>query len=187
MAIDDVQPIEDLGEEAVKSAFGDSSIYDLLKQEAQELADAKEVFIRLNGYEKTGLQVCYRLPESGKELDSIARRVGKESKEMFHRNLYTSIDTMAWLCNGLYVQPEGVEKPVMLDPQDVGSPVHFDSRLAELLGMDNPEGMSARSVIRRLFASNDLAILDHAMLLNRWLQNTKADLSLEMWQMGEAQ
>lgn len=170
-----------------RGPFSEASIVDLLKEEAAELANAKEVYIPLKGYKGTGLQVCYHLPERGKELDDIARKVQRENKETYYRNIYTAIDTMAWLCSGLYVQPEGAEEPVMLDPGDTGVPVMFDARLAEIIGMDTTETPSARAVIRRLFANNDMAIIAHAEKLNRWLQDTKADLSLEIWQLGEVQ
>lgn len=172
----------------VVSPFSDASIFDLLKQEAQELADNKEVDIPVKGYEGTNLMIRYHLPESAKELDDIARRVSKDQKDPFYRNLYTVIDTMIWLCSGLFVQPEGVPEPVMLDPEQTGHPVHFDVRLAGLIGMlesANGSEPTARNVVRKLFGGNDLAIISHAEKLNRWLQNTKADLSLEIWQVGE--
>lgn len=166
--------------------FSTPSIVDLFKQEQEELASAKSVFIPIKGYEKTGLQIRYRMPVSGKELEMIATKVGRQHRDTYARNLYTAMDTMIHLCDGLFVQPEGVEEPVMLDPDEVGEPCGFDTTLASLLGMDLNDGdTTARAVVTKLFGNNELAVMTHAFDLNRWLQNTKADLNLEMWQVGE--
>jgi hypothetical protein len=170
-----------------RTPFSGVSIADLIREEAQELADSKETFIPIVGYEKTGLRAKYVLPESGKELDAIARKVNKEQTGQYDRNLYTAIDTMIHLCVGLYVQPEDVEEPVMLDPEETGEPARFDAYLSSILQM--PEGQStARQAVKRLFGGNEQAILVHTEKLSRWLNNTKADLSLEIWQVmtGEA-
>lgn len=164
--------------------FGEASVMDLLKADYEELSESRETFIQVKGYERAGLQILYHLPENGKELDGIARKVQREFKDSYSRNLNTAIDTMIYLCSGLYVQPTGIEKPVTLDPDHDEVPVQFDEKLAELLGFEG-QVTSARQVVRKLFANNDMMIIAHAEKLNRWLQNTKADLSLEVWQLGE--
>jgi len=161
-----------------------SSLLDTFHAELDEIASTKSVLIPVRGYERTGLQIKYGMPENGKQLDAIARKVNREVKDTFSRNLLTAMDTMIALCEGLYVQPEEVPEPVMLDPHDTGEPCQFDVVLAELMGM-NGSGGSARTVVKRLFGNNDFAIMSHAEKLSRWLQNTKADLELEFWQVGE--
>ena len=160
------------------------SLLDTFQAELDEIASTKSVMIPVKGYEKTGLQVRYGMPENGKHLDQLARRVQREYKDAFSRNLYIAIDTMIDLCEGIYVQPEDVPEPVMLDPHDTGEPCEFDVTLAELMGMNGMSG-SARQVVRRLFGNNDFAVMAHAEKLSRWLQNTKADLELEFWQTGK--
>ena len=86
------------------------SIVDLFKQEQAELASSKSVFIRVNGYEQTGLQIRYKMPASGKELEVISSKVQRQHKDNYSRNLYTAMDTMIHLCDGLFVQPDGVER-----------------------------------------------------------------------------
>jgi hypothetical protein len=172
-------PVPPLGTEGA-----DSSLVDLFREELKELADAEFVYIPIKGYDRTGLQVKYTMPESGKLLDDIARRVARQYKDNYSRNLYISIDTMIFLCGGVYVQPDGVGEPVMLDPQETGEPCLFDERLAELMGM-NGTGGSERAVVKRLFGGNELAINAHAEKLARWLQNTKANVEAELWQLGE--
>lgn len=186
----DAPPVAPFSEEPALHPVEDSpSIVDLLKQDVAELESVEEVYIPVKGFEKTGLAVKYHLPDKGKELDDIARKVQREFKDDYSRNLYIGIDTMLKLCSGLYVKsqeaisddnPEGW---VELDPNNIGEPVRFDERLAETLGWK--ELKTARAVVRRLFAGNELAINAHAERLNRWLANTKADVSLEFWQLGE--
>jgi hypothetical protein len=125
------------------------------------------------------------MPESGKELDNIARKVARDHKDVFNRNLYTAMDTMIILCIGLYVQPPEVDEPVELDPQEMGEPVRFDYRLGEIVGITDPEEAKSRVVLRKLFGNNDFAVIAHAEKLNRWLANVKADLNVEFWQLGE--
>jgi hypothetical protein len=162
----------------------DASLIDTFKQELQELAETRTVMIPVKGYERTGLQVKYAMPETGKQLDAIARKVNREVKDTYSRNLFTAMDTMIALCDGLYVQPDDVPEPVMLDPNSTGAACYFDSTLAEMMGMNGSQG-SARQVVKRLFGDNDMAIMSHAERLSRWLQNTKADLEVEFWQVGE--
>jgi hypothetical protein len=184
---------EEPEEEVTSSIAPQPSIVDLLRQDLKELEEAEDVFIPIIGYERVGLQVKYRMPESGKQLDEIARRVMREHKDTYSRNLYTAIDTMITLCEGLYVQPQleveleqtAPDVPVMLDPELSGEPVKFDERLAEALGFGS-EVHTARAVLRRTFGNNDLAVIAHAEKLSRWLSNTKANLDMEFWQLGEA-
>jgi hypothetical protein len=162
------------------------SIVDLFKSEQEELAATKSVFIPVKGYEKTGLQIQYRMPGSGKEIEAIASKINRQFKDTYARNLYSAMDVMIHLCEGLYVQPEEVPEPVPLDSDDSGVACTFDVVLAELLGMDtNNEDTTARAIVKKLFGGNELAIMSHAFDLNRWLSNTKADLNLEIWQVGE--
>lgn len=170
---------------AVADKGGDFSLVDTFKSELDELASNKEVFIPVKGYERTGLQIKYHLPEHGKELDMLGRKVQREAQDNYTRNLLISIDTMIYLCSGIYVQPPDVEAPVMLDPENTGSPAGFDDRLAELMGMDPGSPHTARNVVKRLFGGNEMMLLAHAERLQRWLQNTKADLNAELWQLGE--
>lgn len=161
------------------------SYVDMFKSELDEIAQIKDVNIPVRGFEKTGVQVKYRLPESGKELDEIARRAKREAaKDAFKMNLIISMDTMIRLCEGIYVQPPEAPEPVMLDPQETGMPCRFDERLAELVGLD-PDNSTARQALRKLFNNNDSSIIDHSERLGRWIRDTTADISLEIWQLGE--
>jgi len=168
------------------------SIVDLLKQDFEELAEHEDAYIPIMGYENTGLQVRYRMPGNGKELDNIARNNMRKHKDAFTRNVNIAIDTMIHLCAGLYVQPpdlgdNGADPNVKyeLDPANSGHPVGFDGNLAEIMGWEGADTIASRDVVRKLFGKNDMAIMSHFERLNRWLVNTKADLTSEIWQMGE--
>lgn len=161
------------------------SYVDLLKQDMQALTEAEEVFIKVPGYGKSGLQIKYRLPESGAELDKIARKVNREEKDTFKRNLLNAIDMMIHLCEGLYVQPGDEPEPIPFDPEGTGEPVFFDAGLAGVLNMNGTDAMRGRSIVKRLFNNNDFAIVNHAERLNRWLMDTSANLDQEFWQSGE--
>jgi hypothetical protein len=164
------------------------SVLDTFRQELGELTAAESVLIPVKGYEQTGLQIKYRMPASGQELERISSVVSRRYKSAYERSFYVALDTMVYLCEGLFVQPEGVEEPVMLDPEETGEPCQFDDRLATMMGIYNGDGSQSptpRTVVRRLFGGNEMAILNHAERLNRWLANTKADLNAEIWQLGE--
>lgn len=181
-------------DETPKGPFSQASIVDLIRQEAKEVAEATDVMIPVKGYESTGLRIKYRMPESGKELDAISRKVFREVKDTFSRNLFITMDTMALLCEGLYVFPQGegfdnVSEPVELDPNNTGYPVGFDNTLARLIGLEFTDDRppTARAIIKKLFGGDkgDLAIISHGEKLNRWLMDSKADLNTEFWEMGE--
>lgn len=173
--------------EEVTHPTSEPSIVDLLQQDLQDIQERKDVFIPILGYEKTGLQARYRMPESGKELDNIARKVSRQYPDQYSRSIYTAIDTMINLCMGLYVKPPDLEEvtdPVELDPKSTGQAACFDQYLASILSFNGAGDMRARQIVKRLFGGNDAAIMNHAERLNRWLMNTKADLNAEMWQLS---
>lgn len=169
----------------VSKVDGPQSLVDLIKADHADLASREDTYIPVIGYEKSGLAIKYRLPETGKVLDDIARKVEREdSKDPYYRNLFTAMDTMIKLCEGIYVKPSGVEDYVMLDPQEMGVPVKFDDRLAEIIGMPTTISPPARTVVKKLFDGNEIAIGSHSEKLSRWINNTNADLTLELWQLG---
>src|SRR4029077_20071327 len=174
-------PVGDFSSNGATSS--NPNVIDLLRQEFQELVAAESVHIPIVGYSRIGLTAKYRLPEKGQELDIIGRAIEKEMKgeSQYTKNLFIAIDTMIRLCEGLYVQPEGYDEPIELDPEERGSAVTY-ADCHEAFKFDPT--MRTREVVRRIFGGpkHDMAILTHAEKLNRWLSNTNADLSLEFWQ-----
>lgn len=191
MGIDEIQPedelklsVADLDEEA---PFSQASLLDAVRQDYQEIAATKDVYIPLVGYKSSGLAVRYRLPESGKELDAVATKVFKQftKQQRYERNIYTAIDTMIMLCMGLYVEhPDMAGVWVEFDPELQGNPITFnDGRLPEALGWEGID--TARAGVRKLFDGNDIVLLGHAEKLSRWLSDTSVDMSTEIWELGE--
>src|SRR5262245_55289631 len=136
--------------------FSSPSIVDLLQQDMQELAAAEEVFIPVKGYENSGIQIRYRMPERGKELDMITRKVQREfPNDNFTANLTVAIDTMIHLCIGIYAQPEGVDEPQPFDPNGNGVPCTFDVDLAKVMQMEATPGqpLTSRMIVKRLFGN----------------------------------
>lgn len=166
--------------------FSEPSILDVIKEDAKKIAESEEVYIAIAGYENSGLTAKYHLPESGKQLDAINTKINREFKDRFTRNLYMAIDTMILLCDGLYVKPpwKNDDEFYELDPDMSGEPVRYDVRLAEALNFGDIT--RARNIVRRVFGENDMAIMNHAEKLARWLSNTRADVSRDIWdQLGE--
>lgn len=171
----------------VQHPTSDRSIIDLLKQDYTEIANIKDVYIPIKGWERSGLALKYRLPHDGRELDALARKVQLEvtdKKDTYGRNFKIAMDTMIRLNEGLFVRhPSEPDVYVELDPEETGSALDLGNgdKLSPIFGW-NGEVNSARDVVRMLFNNNDLAIIAHAEKLNRWLMDTKADLSTEIWQ-----
>lgn len=159
---------------------GGASIVDVLKSDLARIAENQFTFIPVAGYEKSRLQIKYRFEESGREVVAIGEKVFKETSENFQRALYAAMDTMITLCEGLYVQPEGELEPVELDPQEAGSPVKFDFRLAEIIGLTGDD-ITARKVLRKLFDNKELRIVAHADKLQRWLSGAESDAEQAFW------
>lgn len=162
----------------------DNSIAGLLKADLQEQASHKEVFIRIPGFDQSGIQIKYRLPEGTAELDHISTKVERETKDRIARNLRMIMDTIILLCEGVYYQTEAEETPQPLDIEGLGEPCLIDERLAGYLGM-NGDNFTAREVVRVLFGGNEFAIISHGEKLQRWMIDQSADITKEFWQLGE--
>jgi hypothetical protein len=161
------------------------SIVDLIKADLRELEESEEVYIPISGFGRTNLAAKYKLPESGKQLDIIARNVMRDQKDQYDRNLHIAVRTMILLNDGLYVKPDGVEEYVQLDPEETGIPISFKdgSRFHEVFGW--PADTTPLNAMRHLFGNNEVALLAHSEKLARWMRDTKADLTIELWDMGE--
>lgn len=92
---------------------------------------------------------------------------------------------MIALNEGLYVMPPDVAEYVELDPEESGIPISFRDgpRLCEVFGL--PIDLPPIVALKRIFGNNEMALMTHAEKLSRWMADTKTDLNLEVWQMGE--
>jgi hypothetical protein len=156
-------------EEAAKSP----SPIDELRQLRQELEDNKSKDLDIPGYNGK-LVARYGLMET-KQLAKIGKRIQRQFRTRDERVLYASLDTMIASCEGLYYRnDDGDLKPF----GENGTPLNFsDPELATMLGF---EASTARPIVMGVFGGNDLAVINHCMTLNRWMQNTGAEIDEDL-------
>lgn len=157
------------------------NLLEQLAAKRQEIADTKETFIPIPGYDKEPplLLARYRLLE-GPELAIIGDKIRREVKGRWDRTLFAAIDTFIAACIGIFVDTgDGKPVPLQLHGQPIAG---FNDDLAEALQFkgDLRENFNHRDVVLGLFAKNDVAITSHAMALNRWFGDTTVDVSQDM-------
>ena len=158
-----------------KTGAENESLFDQLRARRDEIASTKTTTIPLPGFEDFGLEVQYRLMDRD-EVGDIGDRVVKETKDRTERMMLLLIDTLIFALDGFMVKEKGKPDPKPLHDQN-GTPVLSWSHLVQELG-DNPA--DDRAAVRWIFGNNDLAIGQHAILLNRWMGNTSFDVEAEL-------
>jgi hypothetical protein len=145
------------------------NVLDLLKEQREQVRQNTEVTIPLPGYDQEPpiLLARYRLLE-GPELERIASKVERETKPRWNRVVLSSVDTFIAACTGMYVDINGDGNPV---PMTLGGePIPgYNDDLAQALGFKT---QNAREVVFGVFASNEMAIVEHNAKLSRWMGNT---------------
>lgn len=164
-------------EAAVNGDLEDQSrnLMDEIRKARRNLAENRQTYIQLPGYEHVGLVAQYHLLD-GKQLDMIAERVKRQTKDRVDRGINAAVDTFIAACDGLFVEKDGGYAP--LDPDNRGMPLRYEPSLAKFCDFYK-EGMTARQVVFGLFGDNDAAIAGHAMKLNRWFMNTTSEVDDE--------
>src|SRR5438105_575959 len=117
----EIPPVE--GEEpeeelAATPTDEERSLLDSLRKQREVLAETRETFISIPGYEDSGLELLarYRLV-NGPELEKLDRKTETREKRRgragsrWATNLGGALDTMALACNGVFIQGEGDETP----------------------------------------------------------------------------
>ena len=108
----------------------------------------------------------------GKELDMIADKVKRQTRNRVDRGLFAAADTLIECCDGLYIaKDENVFEA--LDPDKRGTPLAYEPALGAFIGAVGAD--TARKVVFALFGENDSALAAHTMKLNRWFANTNRD------------
>jgi hypothetical protein len=158
-------------------------LLDQLAAKRQEVAENKETFIPIPGYDREPpiLLARYRLLD-GPEIQRLTTKVMRETKNKWDRNMNMAVDTFIAACTGIYVdlgdsgsapQPLQYQKqPVTGFNADLAAALRFADKIAD------PN--LARNVVFGLFANNDVAIAQHNAMLNRWMGNTSIDITQEM-------
>jgi len=143
------------------------SLLDNLQRKRADLA-TKETYIHIPGYDKDPpiLLAKYRLVE-GKELDMLGDKVTRETKNKWDRQVLAAVDTFITCCEGMYVDHgDGEPKPMTLEGEHIWG---YNEQLATAL---NFEAKTAREVVFGVFVNNEIAIMQHNMMLSRWMSNT---------------
>ena len=160
----------------------EASLLDVLAAQRKELSENRETEISIPGYERGGFALFarYRLL-SGPELEAIMRRVQKEYKKQYDRNLYGSVDVFIEACLGFSVEmPDGDRRPLTYQ----GAPIiGYNEDLAAALRFEpapNPRERS-RSIVFGTFGNNVVAIGQHNLSLGRWMGNTNIEIDEEIF------
>lgn len=147
----------------------ENSLMGALRGKHQKLAASQEMTMSVPGYEDL-LAVRYRVLDVQVEINDINRKTAREFSDPIVASLYSTMDAMSRACIELYGIRGDKQEPLAQSFGPDEPPVRYDERLAEFMGFVNVH--SAREIILELFAGNEPMIVDHGILLNRWMTNT---------------
>ena len=171
---------EDVDAGLVSSAVNDdgkpapANLLESLRQRREEVASDHTVTLSLPGYDQDypKLYVKYRNVD-GKEVDLIARKVQRETKDRWDRQVLSTVDILIEACVGFYVATTSEEEddPTPLVGPDGTLITGYDHTLSEAFQMN---AQSARDTLFELFGGrkNDIMIMSHGVQLSRWMGNT---------------
>lgn len=171
-----------MSDEVTPDGFG--SIKDALRKRSQEISASKTTRIDLPGYD--GLLVAqYHVLDVTHDIQAINSSVRRQYKQEGQRMLYSTLQVMARACDEIFARRDvlGELRLVPLS-ESIGPdepPITYDLRLAEFMGWnDITEQSSASDVILRLFSGIETMVLDHGMMLSRWMTNTTKEVTAEL-------
>lgn len=159
-----------------------ANLLSALRRNYTEIGATKTVDIDLPGFTSPALVVRYQWVSSSdlaRGADRL-RRIKPEAK----RNLYAAADTLAMCCDEIFVRTEDDDELVplaqLLDGDD--TPVRFDGRLADALGVPAPEGSEhvGRRMVIAAFKRNDHALPRQAAALSKWLTDTSREVDEDL-------
>src|SRR5262245_9745440 len=154
------------------------SLADQLRERRSEIADTKEVFLSLTGYEQFGVQVKHRLMDRA-EVESIGRKILGETRDRGERNMRILLDVIINSTEGFYIQEDGKEPELLMDPQSSGNVYGWDGFATYLGWNTNGDEQHARAALYWVFGSNEFSIGQYGILLNRWMGNTSLKVDEE--------
>lgn len=162
------------------------NLMEQLRAQRQEALDDTSVDLPLpsNIYSDPIVLVRYRMVDA-RETQRIMKKVQRQTKGEYERNLYTTMDTLITACEGIFVLPADAEpgdKPQPLTLNGEG-PLLFDERLAEWMGI---EAQSARQTLLEFFANKETAIMVTGAKLARWQAGEDPATISDEWMLGEA-
>jgi len=155
-----------------------SSTLESLRRKREALTENRTVDLAVPGYDKEppALYIRYNLLQ-GPEIDRITRKVMRETKDRWDRQVLSSIDAMIAACEGLYIDwDDGTgRQPLTLNGDHI---LNFGPELAQALGIQ--DAGSARAIVREVFGNNDVALAQHNIQLSRWMGNTASEVDEEL-------
>lgn len=168
------------------SANGDSagsSMMSELRAQYEELLAAKEIDIDIPGYGGK-LSAKYKLLNVQTDLKNIRNRVNRQFKNDVQQALFGSIDTMIAACIGIYYRPPGSEEllsiaPGVPDSDDPDPVTYSDPRIVSFFGWDKTAINDSRDVVMMLFGKREPMIIDHGMMLARWMSTADTNVNEE--------
>jgi hypothetical protein len=153
--------------------MADKTMLDRLREKRSNLGAKRTVTIDVPGYDGE-LGVRYQW----KPYEELARRgqALQKVKDPTKRDMLAAADTLIALCDEVVIQaesdPRADEKGWAPLTDEGDDPIKFDEYLADKLGY---EATSAREAVFGLF-NNDYAVLNQAMTLSVWLQDTTQEV-----------
>ena len=163
-------PLDQLGETAGNNNKPSESIFENLRDKRTELGKNQTIILTIPGYdnEPPVLMAKYRLM-TGKELDDIANRVSRETKDRSQRQTLAAVDTFITCCEGIYYDMMDGEGPIPFPSLNDMPVMGFNQDLADALQFP---AETSRQVVFGIFADNDIAIMQHNVRLGMWMSNT---------------
>jgi hypothetical protein len=138
------------------------NLLDQLRSDRKESMEHLDTLIPVPGYDAVPLLIQYKMMD-GHELNKIAKKAMKQSRDQWTRSLTAAIDTMIAACTGVFVEVNGEVRPLTLNGQAITG---YSAQLAEALGIEKAE--TARQVVIGTFQNKDLQIANHSVRLQRW-------------------
>jgi len=152
------------------------SLMDQLRARRKEIAETRDTFLVIPGYEETGLVVKHRLMERH-EVEAIGKRVFRQTKDRGERNMRILVEQLIDSTSGFFKSGDNGSPPKELLDKNEEFPVVNWSQLASQIGWDGEGGET--SALYFMFGNNEFSIGQYGILLNRWMSNTGLDVDLE--------
>jgi hypothetical protein len=157
-------------------AQGPQSLHEQLRAKRAEIADTRDTYLKIIGYEEPLLMGKHRLMDR-LEIEQIGKRVMRETKDRGERNMRILCDQIINSTTGFFFQRPFDDEPQVLEDED-GSPVELWDHLAQYLGQTSSNG-TARAALYFVFGNNEFAIGQYGIMLNRWMGNTAYEVDAE--------
>ncbi len=161
------------GDESLALAGGEQgSIIDQLVAAREEASENQTVDIDIPGY-KGSLVGRYGLLDNS-VLAKIAKRVRRQYKRTEDQVLAMSCDILIASCEGMFhrSQDDGKLQAITKD----GEALNYHNA-GDFLRF---EATSARDSVIKVFANNEIAVVDHQVRLARWMRNTGVEVDSEL-------